>query len=231
MDRAVNTNQSRLQQTDSPGPSEPGACSLLPGKHYWGARARERLLLGIAFVPQRKLEVDLWWNRLTGLPEIRLCLGLYPHSVEFGELSGNGFNHPQFHQRGFGTLVVNTAIQALQTICEPGTAIEGVLSNTDEQRLAPEQRSRLAEDRRVFWSRFGVRFYAQGSADELHLCGSVGVLRTLRTGLIAEQFPRFVPLTAFARTKPELIALRVIGIPSMTAPDSAIGTAVGRAAT
>jgi hypothetical protein len=199
----------QAQATREPGAAVPG---LLPGKHYWAARARAQLLLGIDFAPERKLEVDLWWNQWTGAPEIRLCLGLYPSSVEFGELSGNGFNHPQFHQRGFGTLLVNTAIQALQRIVAPETSIEGVLSNTEEQQLAPEQRSRLAACRRAFWSRFGVGFYVPPATDALHLCGSVGALRTLRSGQVAEQFPRYVPLTAFSRMRPGCTPLRVVRV-------------------
>jgi hypothetical protein len=190
-------------------PPGEGPAGLLPGKYYWGARVREQLLLEITFVPEQKIEVDLWWNTMTGPPEIKLCLGLYPHSVEFGELSGNGFDHPQFHHRGFGTLVVNTAIQALQSSCVPATPIEGVLANLEEQRLSPEQRSRLAEERRVFWSRFGVGFYAPGAPDELNLCGTVGALVTLRCGNVAEQFPRFVPLAAFSRTRPALKTWRL----------------------
>jgi hypothetical protein len=143
---------------------------------------RERLLLGIVFVPEQKIEVDLWWNTSTGPPEVKLCLGLYPHAVEFGELSGNGFDHPQFHHRGFATLVVNTAIQALKSSCAPATPIEGVLSNLAEQRLAREQRDRLAPERRAFWSRFGVGFSLSEAPQELNLCGTVGALQTLRGG-------------------------------------------------
>jgi hypothetical protein len=190
---------------------EPGDSfgGLLPGQYYWGARARARLLLGIVFVPERKIEVDLWWNTVTGPPEIRLCLGLYAHAVEFGELSGNGFDHPQFHQRGFGTLVVNTAIQALQSVYAPETSIEGVLSNTAERRLSPEQRGRLAQERRAFWTRFGVGFYTPGASDELHLCGTVGALRSLRAGFVAGQFPRFVPLAAFSPLRPTFTTWRL----------------------
>jgi GNAT superfamily N-acetyltransferase len=183
--------------------------ALLPGRYYWGARARERLLLGIVFVPERNIEVDLWWNTVTGPPEIRLCLGLYAHSVEFGELSGNGFDHPQFHQRGFGTLVVNTAIQALQSVYAPDTPIEGVLSNTAERRLSLEERARLAQERLAFWTRFGVGFYAAGAPDELHLCGTVGALVSLQAGFVAGQFPRFVPLAAFSPTRPAFTTWRL----------------------
>lgn len=200
----MNTGQYTAQPPQSPVRPGEGPDRLLPGQYYWGARARERLLLGLVFVPEQRIEVDLWWHRLNGAPEIRLCFGLYPQSVEFGELSGNGFDHPQFHHRGFGTLVVNTAIQALQASCAPATPIEGALSNLAEQRLAPEERGLLAQQRRDFWRRFGAEFYALEGSEELHLCGSVGALVILRDGMVAGQFPRFVPLTAFSRARPKL---------------------------
>jgi hypothetical protein len=166
--------------------------------------APEPLWVSLNFIPHQKIQVDLWWNTLIGAPVVTLCFGLYPHSVEFGELLGNGFNHPQFHQKGFGTLAVNTAIQALQMICSPTTRIEGLLSNTEEDGLPAEERNRLAEERRLFWSRFGVRLFAQGPLNDIYLCGTVGTLATLRSGQVAHQFPRFVPLANFSRTRPAL---------------------------
>jgi hypothetical protein len=205
----MSTGQFKAQQPEAVIRPGEGPLGLLPGTYYWGARARARLLLAVVFVPEQKIEVDLWWNTLTGPPEIKLCLGLYPHSVEFGELSGNGFDHPQFHHRGFGTLVVNTAIQALQSSCAPATPIEGLLSNLEEQRLPPEQRAKLAQERRAFWGRFGVDFYAPEAAEELNMCGTVGALVTCGGGKVAGQFPRLVPLAAFSRTRPALTAWRL----------------------
>jgi hypothetical protein len=180
------------------------APDLKPGEYFWGARAKDRLWVRLIFVPDQKIQVDLWWNTLIGPPVITLSFGLYPDSVEFGELLGNGFNCPQFHQKGFGTLAVNTAIQALHLICSPATRIEGLLSNTEEEVLPTEERKRLAEERRLFWSRFGVGLIAQGPLNDIYLCGTVGTLATLRKGQVAHQFPRFVPLASFSRTRPEL---------------------------
>lgn len=181
----------------------PGAVELRPGEYFWGARANDRILIRLGFDPERRIRVDLWWNTVIGAPAITLCIGLYPESVEFGELLGNGFNHPEFHQKGFGTLVVNTAIQSLQSICSPATWIEGVLLNTEEDGLAVEERNRLAVYRRIFWSRFGLDFFSPGPQKEIHLRGTVGALKTVRSGQIADQFPRFVPLASFCRTRPE----------------------------
>jgi hypothetical protein len=180
------------------------APALRPGQYFWGALAKDRLWVSLIFIPDQKIQVDLWFNTLIGAPVVTLCFGLYPHSVEFGELLGNGFDRPQFHQKGFGTLAVNTAIQALQLICSPNTRIEGLLSNTEEDKLPAEERNRLAGERRIFWSRFGVRLIAQGPLDDIYLCGTVGALATLRSGQVAHQFPRFVPLARFSRTRPEL---------------------------
>jgi hypothetical protein len=155
----------------------PGAVELPPGEYFWGARANDRILVRLGFDPERSIRVDLWWNTVIGAPAITLCIGLYPESVEFGELLGNGFNHPEFHQKGFGTLVVNTAIQSLQSICPPATWIEGVLLNTEEDELAVEERNRLAVYRRIFWSRFGLDFFSLGPKKEIHLRGTVGALR------------------------------------------------------
>jgi hypothetical protein len=206
------TGASRLEMMDEiPRPSQQAptcwgrnSTVLQAGEYFWGARAKDRLLMRLLFVPDQKVQVDLWWITLIGAPQITLCIGLYRHSVEFGELLGNGFNHPKFHQKGFGTLLVNTAIQALQSICTPATRVEGVLSNTEEDGLSAEVRNRLAENRRIFWSRFGVRLVAQEPGEEVYLRGTVGNLATLHSGLVADQFPRFVPLARFSRTRPEL---------------------------
>jgi hypothetical protein len=182
----------------------PNSLVLRPGRYFWGARAKDRLWVSLIFIPDQKIQVDLWWNTLIDPPAVTLCFGLYTHSVEFGELSGNGFDRPQFHQKGFGTLAANTAIQALQLICSPNTSIEGLLSNTIEDKLPAEERSRLAEERRIFWGRFGAGLIAQGPFNEIYLCGTVGALTTLRGGQVAQQFPRFVPLTGFSQMMPEL---------------------------
>jgi hypothetical protein len=180
------------------------ASALRPGQYSWGALANDRLWVSLIFIPDQKIQVDLWWNTVIGTPAVTLCFGLYAHSVEFGELSGNGFNRPQFHQKGFGTLAVNTAIQALQLICPPTSRIEGLLSNTEEDGLPSDDRNRLAEERCIFWSRFGVALIAQGPLNDIYLCGTVGALATLPSGQVAQQFPRFVSLASFSRTRPEL---------------------------
>ncbi|MGA2706803.1 MAG: hypothetical protein ACLQJ0_28730 [Steroidobacteraceae bacterium] len=182
-----------------------GKPELRPGEYFWGACAADRILVRLMFAPDRNIQVDLWWNTVIGAPVIRLCVGLYPDSVEFGELLGNGFNHPQFHQKGYGTLVVNTAIQSLQASCSPAMRIEGVLLNVEEEDLSAEERNRLAKYRHIFWSRFGLGFVTSGPQEETHLRGTVGALKTVRSGQIADQFPRFVPLASFARTRPQFV--------------------------
>jgi len=184
---------------------EYGTTELRPGEYFWGACATDRVLVRLVFAPERNIQVDLWWNTVIGAPAIRLCVGLYPDSVEFGELLGNGFNHPQFHQKGYGTLVVNTAIQSLQSSCSPDTRIEGVLLNVEEADLCVEERNRLAEYRHIFWSRFGLDFVTLGPQEETHLRGTVGALKTVRSGQIADQFPRFVALASFSRTRPAFV--------------------------
>jgi hypothetical protein len=181
------------------------APELRPGEYFWGARAHDRIAVRLVFVPERSIQVGLWWNSVTGAPPITLGIGLYPYAVEFGELLGNGFNHPKFHQRGFGTLVVNTAIQALQATCSAAMPIEGVLLNIEEEGLAAETRNKLQEYRRIFWSRFGMGLLSLGPQAETHLCGTVGALKTVRSGRIADQFPRFVPLAGFSCRRPELV--------------------------
>ena len=177
---------------------------LPPGRYFWGAHAKDRLWVSLNFVPHQKMQVDMWWNSFVCAPVVTLCFGLYPHSVEFGELLGNGFNHPQFHQKGFGSLAVNTAVQALQSVCSPATRIEGLLSNTEEDGLPTGDKNRLAKERRFFWSRFGVGLIPQGPLNDIYLCGTVGALTPLRDGQVADQFPRFVPLESFSPARPEL---------------------------
>jgi hypothetical protein len=182
-----------------------GTAGLRPGEYFWGACAADRILVRLVFAPDRNIQVDLWWNTVISASVIRLCVGLYPDSVEFGELLGNGFNHPQFHQKGYGTLVVNTAIQSLQSTCPPDMRIEGVLLNMDEEELSVEDRNRLAKYRHIFWSRFGFGFVTLGPQEETHLRGTVGALKTVRSGQIADQFPRFVALANFSRSRPEFV--------------------------
>jgi hypothetical protein len=167
------------------------------GRWAWAAQQRDRLALDLRVVPGNRIEVGLWWNREGGRPDVQLIFGLYRHAVELGSLRGNGFDAPAFHHAGFGTLLVNTAVQALQRHCEPPLRVEGVLSNTDELSLPEAQRLRLEEGRRAFWRRFGLQIVARGTPPLDYLSGRIADLRTVTHGQVAGQFERCVPLAQF----------------------------------
>ena len=175
---------------------------LVPGSKYWHARAKDRMLVRLTFVPENRIQVDIWWNRSSGPPDIQLVFGLYARSVEFGSLTGNGFDAPQFHRIGLGTFAVNIAVQALKATCTPSTIVEGVLSNTAEAGLPRERRLPLEESRRAFWRRFGLNVESRGEPPLDYLMGRVGSLRIVSTGLVGGQFPRCISLRDFVSEKP-----------------------------
>jgi hypothetical protein len=176
---------------------------LAPGAYYWQARADDELAIRLRVGPRSRVEVDIWWNRRGDDSDIQLVCGIYGDSVEIGSLTGNGFDAPCLHRAGFGTLAVNIGVQALQAVCRPSLLVHGVLSNTTEEALTPEQRNPLETSRRVFWRRFGLDVVARGSPPMDYLRGNVGGLRLVSHGHLAGQFARNVELREFARTRPE----------------------------
>jgi hypothetical protein len=180
-------------------PARTVAPLLAPGARYWQTQARDRVCARLLFAPADRIEVDVWWNRnpAGGRPDVELIFGLYGRSVELGSLQGNGFDRPELHRSGFGTFVVNIAIQALQAACDPELPVGGVLSNTAEAGLEPERRLRLEAGRREFWRRFGLQVVSRGDPPLDYLHGRVGDLHCVATGVVAGQFPRWVPLRDF----------------------------------
>ncbi|HXY05376.1 MAG TPA: hypothetical protein VEI05_02415 [Burkholderiaceae bacterium] len=175
---------------------------LAPGSWYWQAQAKDRIWVRLVFVPKNKIEVDISWNRLTRTPDVQLVFGLYGDAVEFGSLTGNGFNSPAFHRLGFGTFAVNIAIQALKANFAPSLPVVGVLSNTDEEHLATEERLPLEANRRAFWRRFGLDVITQGEPPRDYLQGRVGNLHVVTSGMLGGEFPRCISLRDFVRDPP-----------------------------
>jgi len=175
----------------------------MPGSRYWSARAQDRICVRLQFIPASKIDVALWWNHRDGNPDVQLTFGLYDGSVELGMLVGNGFDAPALHRRGFGTLLVNTAVQALKSVCAPSERVHGLLSNTAEHELPAERRLALEANRRAFWRRFGLDVVALGDPPLDYLRGDVGGLVEVRSGSVAGAFPRYVPLAEFTLQRPE----------------------------
>ena len=175
--------------------------SLQPGIYYWRAQERDNIVLRIVFVPNCKIEVDLWWNNVGEIPNVRLYVQLNRSSVEFGALTGNGFDSP-LHQQGFGTLAVNTAIQVLQDACPSTFKVEGILQYLNEDALDDLQRHELARRRRTFWKNFGMNTLRSRDDSQFeYLSGSVGKLKLHKNGTIHDQFSRFVPLNQFVAAR------------------------------
>ncbi len=179
------------------------AITLLPGSRYWESRSENRICVRLVFVPAGKIDVALWWNRSGGNPDVQLIFGLYHESVELGMLVGNGFDAPGLHRRGFGTLLVNTAVQALKSVCAPHERVHGLLSNTAEYQLPAERRLTLEANRRAFWRRFGLDVVTLGDPPLDYLHGDVAGLREVPGGAVAGEFPRYVELSAFSIGPPE----------------------------
>jgi hypothetical protein len=176
---------------------------IAPGAIHWRTQARDRLHARFLFKPHDRIQVDLWmdrpWHAHPGgaAPDVQLIVGLYGGTVEFGSLTGNGFDNPSLQHAGFGTFAVNLAVEALQYLFDAHTLVEGALSNTDEDRLPEPERERLAAGRRAFWRRFGLQVVRHGDSLQEYLHGTVGGLRRVSTGLVAGQFPRCVSLACF----------------------------------
>jgi len=175
--------------------------ALRPGQYVWEHAVPPSIRIHLLFVPRQVLEVRIAIQRALG-HDIRLSFGLCHDTVEFGELVGNGFDQPALHRKGFGTLAVNVALQAIQSICPPTMRIEGVLSNVDEAHLPMGERQRLAESRRAFWRRFGVSVIESQEGED-RLDGAVGDLRMVRNGTVGSLDARFVPLSAFHLWSPD----------------------------
>ncbi|MBV8501868.1 MAG: hypothetical protein JO006_09125 [Paucibacter sp.] len=170
---------------------------LRPGAYRWERLEDPYCRINLLFVPDQVLEVAIACHP-TGRHDIRLSFGLCHQAVEFGELVGNGFDRPALHRKGFGTLAVNVAIQALRMTCPPSAPVEGFLSNVDEDVLPLEERQRLAVNRRAFWRRFGVSVITDRMGMD-RLDGTVGQLRLVESGAIEGLGSRIVPLSAFQR--------------------------------
>ncbi|SPE28077.1 hypothetical protein SBBP1_430036 [Burkholderiales bacterium] len=184
--------------------SSPGARrkALAPGPWYWQAQAKDQLRVRLLYVPGNKIDVGIWWNRPGRDADVQLVFGLYGDSVELGCLTGNGFDAPGFHRLGFGTFAVNIAVQALQATCRPSLAVQGVLSNTAEAKLAADERARLEANRRAFWRRFGLDVVTLGAPPLDYLRGRVGALQVVTAGSVAGQFPRCIALGEFVAERP-----------------------------
>jgi len=178
--------------------------TLAPGSHYWHAQAQDRVWVRLQFIPQRKIEVDICWNRLGQRPDVQLLFGLYNDFVELGCLTGNGFDTPHLQGIGFGTFAVNIAVQALKACYPPSFKVQGLLSNTAEAGLEPAQRLALEANRRAFWRRFGLGVITREVPPLDFLAGQVGHLQVVATGLLAGQFPRCIPLSEFVRDPPSV---------------------------
>ena len=186
----------------APAQGRQGAAGGEPGAWYWQVRARDMLTARVLVAPRNRIAVDLWWNRCGGNADVQLVFGLYEDAVEFGSLTGNGFDAPQFHRAGFGTLAMNIGVRALRVACAPEMAVHGVLSNTAEESLPRAQREPLEHARRAYWRRFGLEVHAHGEPPLDYLRGSVADLRVVPQGRVAGQFARDPDLAAFTALAP-----------------------------
>lgn len=169
---------------------------MRPGHYSWQHSAHDHARVRVSLDPQDKIEVSVWWNNRLPQADIILWVPLHINSVEFGDLTGNQYGTP-LHRKGLGTFAVNLAVQVLQKTREPTTRVKGILSNPNDNRLPPAVREGLAEDRRRFWSRFGLSIVPAPADRYEGLTGTVGSLRCVTAGHVAGQFPRYVPLAEF----------------------------------
>jgi hypothetical protein len=179
------------------------ALAIRPGTLHWSAGGRDRLALRFCFRPQEKIELGLWWNSEAKQPDVRLICGLSADRIEFGSLLGNGFDQPALQGRGFGTLAVNLAIEALQALFPAHLRTEGLLSHVAEDRLPAQERERLEDNRRAFWRRFGFRIQRDAPTEPEYISARVGELMRIDRGMVGGRFARSLSLRDFAPQIPE----------------------------
>lgn len=170
--------------------------TMQTGNYHWKHSGCDQVDVQIRYLPTHKLEVAVWWNHNQPKENMLLWITLADDSVKFSDLIGNGYG-TTLHRKGIGTFVVNLAIQVLQLTYEPATPIGGILSNPNEDGLPTEKRLMLEESRQIFWSRFGLKVKQADGEQFAHNSGTVGNLNAIEQGMVAGQFPRYLPLEDF----------------------------------
>lgn len=134
---------------------------------------------------------------LSAQGEVRLILrSLNATTVSFADLIGNGFNTNPYVNRqnsGYGTLLVNLALQHLKREYLGTTCVTGVLSSQGDPKHDPQLAEACNARRRHFWASFGFRLEVD-RASNTRMMARLDELTPKRHGMCANGFARYMPL-------------------------------------
>lgn len=146
-----------------------------------------------------ELEVKAIDHDIFNLHRIKLLSHFENNSICFQDLYGNGYG-TLVHRKGFGTLLVNTAIEFYNQIIPKDSKVKvyGKVSSVDDKTEKYNLRELLLEKRIHFWGKFGFDFYCEDTAikadlSNLRLCMENQVLDGL--------FPNYIIFSDFTLNK------------------------------
>lgn len=126
--------------------------------------------------------------------KVKLLLKYGDRYTHFEDILGNNYESG-IQGKGFGTLLVNVAIQALREKLPTDAEVTGQMSDVgdpQEPTLLEICRSRRAK----FWESFGFRILP-GEWGFQKIRAKLSDLKEKRDGLVMGNHPRFLPLTEF----------------------------------
>ena len=169
-----------------------------------------RLAIQLVLERASKLEMHAYVDRaIDGKGDVRLFLSLNTQSVKFTDLFGNGPG-TCCHRAGLGTLLVNTAVQALKQLYPLTATVHGYVWESNVGGLPESARRTRQVERKLFWRTFGFGFTAPDHRGGVHLRGTVGKLRDGKSGKVLGVHPRAIDLShmQFCQTAAPCVLLR-----------------------
>ena len=125
---------------------------------------------------------------------IYLCVTLSDNFIRIEDLVGNG-EHSGFQNKGYGTLLVNLAIQIIRLIYNdrPNILVTGRVSNMDDEDLV-----RSSQRRNHFWSSFGFKLKDQ-KAYNTRMEARLSDLVLKDRGMLSDSLSSMLSLSKFYR--------------------------------
>lgn len=145
----------------------------------------------------RNLDVEVYFGGLHTSPIVRHYLSLNNHSVSVVDISGTGPNS-KWHRKGLGAITVNTAIQFIKALYPSDAKLGGHVFDASDFKLSTNERIVRQEERKAFWRTFGFKITPPDEIGDEFLCGKIGDLELLNTGLVLDRYPRVIPINEFA---------------------------------
>lgn len=162
----------------------------------WRAGVGGELRVELQHDPEWTIDVRAWLKGHGRNCPVELFVRSASDHVVIWDLLSNGFGSEK-QGIGLGTLVVNTAIQALKRHYPASAPVSGHLANPPDFDH-PYQRPALEEARRAFWKRFGLVVAPIDADGKEYIRSTVGQLVCIEYGKVAGLYPRYVPLDEFS---------------------------------